>query len=60
MYYTLLVVSIYLGAIALVIYILYRIINGWINRSLNVRREQNELLANLISALEKDTGRQEK
>ncbi|MGK9121085.1 hypothetical protein [Olivibacter jilunii] len=58
MYYTLLVVSIYLGVIALVIYILYRIINGWINRSLNVRREQNELLAKLINVLEKEKSRE--
>ncbi|WP_134091135.1 hypothetical protein [Olivibacter sp. XZL3] len=54
MYYTFLVLSIYLGVIALIIYIFYRIIDGWINRSLNVRREQNALLAKLIGVLEKE------
>lgn len=54
MYLTFLVVFLYLGAIALVIYVFYRIINGWINRSINVRREQNALLAKLIDVLERE------
>lgn len=58
MYYTFLIISMYLGVIALIIYTFYRIINGWINRSLNVRREQNALIAKLIDVLEKDRKRE--
>jgi len=54
MYLPLLIILLYLGIIALVIYIFYRMIDGWINRSLEVRREQNALLSRLIDVLEKD------
>uniref|UniRef100_F4C8W3 Uncharacterized protein n=1 Tax=Sphingobacterium sp. (strain 21) TaxID=743722 RepID=F4C8W3_SPHS2 len=54
MYYTFLIIFMYLDIIALIIYIFYRIIDGWISLSLNVRREQNELLAKLIEVLERE------
>jgi len=54
MYYTFLIIFMYLGVIALIIYVFYRIIDGWINRSLNVRREQNALIAKLIDVLERN------
>lgn len=54
MYYTFLIIFSYLGVIALIIYTFYRIIDGWVARSLNVRREQNTLITKLIDVLERD------
>jgi len=54
MYLPVLIILLYLGVIALIIYVFYRIIDGWVNRSLDVRREQNALLSRLIDVLEKD------
>jgi len=37
---------------ALVLYIIYRLVDRWVNRSIEVRREQNALLAKLIAKLD--------
>ncbi|MEC3880086.1 hypothetical protein [Parapedobacter sp. 10938] len=41
-----------LGLTALVLYIAYRLVDRWVNRSIEVRREQNALLAKLLEKLE--------
>ncbi len=48
MYFSLLL---YLAIIALVIFILYRIIDNWIGRIINVRRDQNEALREIADAI---------
>uniref|UniRef100_F4C9U4 DUF4083 domain-containing protein n=1 Tax=Sphingobacterium sp. (strain 21) TaxID=743722 RepID=F4C9U4_SPHS2 len=54
MFYSILFILVYAATIIFAIYILYCIIDRWVNRSINVRREQNELLAKLIDVLERD------
>ena len=48
MYFSLLL---YLAIIALVIFILYRIIDNWIGRIINVSRDQNEALREIADAI---------
>ncbi|GAA4789752.1 hypothetical protein GCM10023231_17120 [Olivibacter ginsenosidimutans] len=47
----------YLSIVALVIYVLYLNIDGWINRPINVRGEQNVLIEKLIDVLERNKPR---
>jgi hypothetical protein len=41
----------YAAICAAFIYVVYRMVDGWVNKSLSVRQEQNELLAKLIDTL---------
>lgn len=41
----------YLSFVALVIFVLYKIVDGWVNNSLSVRKEQNALLKELVEAI---------
>lgn len=41
----------YLAVIALIIYVTYRIIDGWISRIIAVRKEQNQALRDIAEAL---------
>ncbi|MGK9121115.1 hypothetical protein [Olivibacter jilunii] len=54
MFNSILFILMYAATIVFAIYILYCIIDRWVNRSINVRREQNELIAKLIDVLERD------
>lgn len=42
---------IYLPFLILIIYVLYSIIDGWVKKSLSVRKEQIELLRELVEVL---------
>lgn len=46
-------ILLYIGIIAAFIYAIYRMVDGWVDKSLTVRREQNSLLAKLIETLDK-------
>lgn len=41
----------YLFFVALIIFVLYRIVDGWVNKSLSVRKEQNDLLRELVEVI---------
>lgn len=41
----------YVAVCTAFIYVVYRMVDGWVNKSLSVRQEQNELLAKLIDTL---------
>lgn len=41
----------YLAVIALIIYVTYRIIDGWVSRIIAVRKEQNQALRDIAEAL---------
>lgn len=43
----------YIGTLAAVIYVAYRMVDGWVEKSVSVRREQNALLGRLIDTLER-------
>lgn len=41
----------YIAVIGLVIYIFYKMIDGWINKGIAVRKEQNELLKEILEVM---------
>jgi len=41
-----------LGLTALALYVVYRMVDRWVDKSIEVRREQNALLAKLIETIE--------
>ena len=43
----------YIGIPAVFLYVVYRVVNGWVERSTAIRREQNELLAKLIETVDR-------
>ena len=45
-----------LGVTAIVLYIVYRMVDQWVNKSIETRKEQNALLAKLIEKLEERQG----
>ncbi len=42
-----------IGITVVVFFIVYRMVDRWVNKSLTVRQEQNALLARLIETLDK-------
>lgn len=46
-------IILYIGIPAAFLYVVYGMVNRWVNKSLNVRQEQNALLAKLIETLDK-------
>lgn len=46
-----LVYIIYLGFTALIFFVIYKMVDNWVNKSLTVRREQNALLKELVDVL---------
>ncbi len=42
----------YLGFTAILLNVIYKIVDRWVERMVNIRREQNDLLAKLINNLE--------
>lgn len=42
-----------IGITVVVFFIVYRMVDRWVNKSLTVRKEQNALLARLIDTLDK-------
>jgi len=46
----------YIGFIVAFVYVIYQMVDTWVEKSLSVRREQNALLAKLIDNLEKKDG----
>ncbi|MGV3762026.1 hypothetical protein [Parapedobacter sp.] len=51
-FFILIPILLYVGIIAAFVYVLYHIVDRWVDKSLTVRREQNALLAKLIDNLE--------
>lgn len=49
-------VLLYIGLLAGFVYAVYRMVDGWVNKSIEVRREQNALLSKLIDAMERKGG----
>ncbi|MGK6353413.1 hypothetical protein [Parapedobacter sp. DT-150] len=49
-------ILLYVGIIVAFVYAIYRMVDGWVEKSVSVRREQNALLAKLINNLEKKDG----
>jgi len=43
----------YIGIPAVFLYVVYRVVNGWVERSTAIRREQNQLLAKLIETVDR-------
>ncbi len=43
-----------IGIFAGIIYVIYRMVDGWVNKSLSVREEQNRLLLRLIETISKE------
>lgn len=44
---------------AVFLYVVYRVVNGWVERSTAIRREQNQLLAKLIETVDRKSNRSE-
>jgi len=49
----------YIGIPAVFLYVVYRVVNGWVERSTALRHEQNQLLAKLIETLDRKSNRSE-
>ncbi len=43
----------FLGFTATLLYVIYKLVDRWVDRMVNVRREQNALLAKLLDNMEK-------
>ena len=41
-----------IGIAVLLLYVVYRTVDGWVNKSIKARREHNALLARLINTLD--------
>jgi|GEM_PF-1873231 hypothetical protein len=46
-------ILLYIGIPAVFLYVVYRVVNGWVERSTAIRREQNQLLAKLIETVDR-------
>jgi hypothetical protein len=44
---------IYVLVVFFFLYLFYRIIDNWVNKSVNIRKKQNDLLKEIIKLLEK-------
>ncbi|RQP15591.1 MAG: hypothetical protein EAS52_14665 [Parapedobacter sp.] len=46
-------ILLYIGIPAVFLYVVYRVVNGWVERTTAIRREQNQLLAKLIETVDR-------
>jgi len=51
LFYIIVPFLLYVGIIAVFIYVVYRMVDRWVDKILTVRREQNALLARLVDHL---------